>query len=32
MLTYKKVPYIIFTLGLKFCWAGPDGYAAKRIS
>ena len=23
MFTYKKAPYQIFALGLKFCWAGP---------
>ena len=24
MFTYKKVPYKIFALGPKFCWASPD--------
>ena len=24
MFTYKNVPYKIFTLGPKFCWASPE--------
>ena len=24
MFTYKNVPYKIFALDPKFCWAGPD--------
>ena len=24
MFTYKKIPYKIFALGPKFCWASPD--------
>ena len=29
MFTYKKIPYKIFALGPKFCWAGPLGSLPK---
>ena len=30
MFTYKKAPYKIFTLGPKFCWAGPANKTRKK--
>ena len=30
MFTYKKAPYKIFSLGPKFCWAGPGPKPSSR--
>ena len=31
MFTYKKAPYKNFTLGPKFCWAGPVGHGLVEL-